>query len=66
MEKTIKTAISVNIPLELAESIRDIAYWNPEHTVTSLVTEALYEKVNQFKDIAARPNSKLRPGKKIS
>jgi post-segregation antitoxin (ccd killing protein) len=65
-----RTTVTVTLPAELLERIRDAAYWSPGATMAGLITEALEDLLKQRELKNGRPFAPrlgaLKPGRRKS
>lgn len=61
MAKSNKVSLTVRVPKEMAERLRNLVYWTPEHSIASFVTEALSAQLGQYE----RERGSVFPERKI-
>lgn len=55
--------VTVYLPIDLSERMRDLVYWRPDLTLSGLVEEAIQREVDRHGEVKPRGTGKLTPGR---
>ena len=58
--------ISINLPVDLIEDIKDIVYWNPSNTISSFAEEALKYYIDHSSFVRQKRNGNIKRGRPLS